>query len=335
MSHLGDRISALADGQLTPAATERALAHVATCCACTAELSSARAARRAVASVDAVAPTADLTARLLLLAGAAPRTKDAERVDPFAYPATGGAAWGGSPRLDRSVPAHTLTGELTARRSRRRLMAGSLTSLGAMAMTLFVLGDGPAVVPSDGPARSFALLGAATPLAAPAGAATGSGEVSAASWRPFVRVVVNDTATAVATDYIGWMGAHGWTVPQQVPVGWSVTAVRLPDETTLEVDLVGPAGTAVLTERRGRLDTDALSGAERRVVAGRTVYVLGVTPWHAAWQSGGTVIEVVAASASGGVETLVAQFPLDAYDEGVPARITRGWGTMTQTLVQP
>ncbi|WP_242448377.1 zf-HC2 domain-containing protein [Cellulomonas sp. WB94] len=335
MSHLGDRISALADGQLSPAATERALAHVATCCLCTSELAAARAARRAVASADSVAPTADLTARLLSLAGAAPREGGPVRVDPFAYPTAGGASWGGGPRLDRGVPAHTLTGDLTARRSIRRITVGSLTGLGVMVVTLFALGDGPAVLPTDGPAQSFALLGAATPLAAPAVVAGTSGAVSSGSWHPLVRVVADDTGTAGATDYIAWMRAHGWTAPTQVPVGWTVTAVRLLDETTLEVDLVGPEGTLVVTERHGRLDTDALVGTERRVVADRTVYVLGATPWHAAWQSGDTVVEVVAATGSGDVETLVAQFPLDAYDQGVPARITRGWGTMTQTLVQP
>ncbi len=330
MSHLGDRISALADGQLSPAATERALAHVATCCPCTSELASARAARRAVASADAVAPTADLTARLLSLAGPAPRGGGRERVDPFAYPAAGAVSWDGISRPDRGVPPHTLTGDLTARRSMRRITAGSLTALGVMVVALFILGDGPAVLPSDGPAQSFALLGAATTVAA-----DGSGAVSAESWRPLVRVVADDVATSGATDYIGWMRAHGWTAPTEVPAGWSVTAVRFLDETTLEVDLVGPAGTLVVTERHGRLDIDALSGTERNLVADRTVYVLGATPWHAAWQSGDTVVEVVAATGSGDVETLVAQFPLDAYDEGVPARITRGWGTMTQTLVQP
>jgi len=335
MSHLGDRISALADGQLSPAATERALAHVATCCLCTAELTAARAARRAVASADTVAPTADLTARLLSLAGSAPRDGGAVRVDPFASPAADGTSWGGAPRLDRGVPAHTLTGDLTARRSMRRMTVGSLTGLGVMVVTLFVLGDGPAVLPSDGPARSFALLGAATPLAAPAVAAGGSFVATGGSMRPLVRVVTDDAAAAGATDYIDWMRANGWTAPTQVPVGWSVTAVRLLDETTLEIDLVGPGGTLVVTERHGRLDTDALAGTERHVVADRTVYVLGSTPWHAAWQSGDTVVEVVAEAGTGDVETLVAQFPLDAYDEGVPARITRGWGTMTQTLVQP
>lgn len=341
MSHLGNRISALADGQLSPAATERALAHVATCQLCAAELAAARAARRAVASADIVAPTADLTARLLSLAGPAPRDGGSERVDPFAYPGANGAAWGAGPRLDRGTTAHTLTGDLTARRSGRRLAAGSLAGLGVVAVTLFVLGDGPAVLPSDGSAQSFALLGAATPLAtsavtAPVEIATGSsGAAPAESWRPLVRVVADDAAASDATDYIGWMRAHGWAAPTQVPVGWSVTSVRFLDEETLEIDLAAPAGTLVVTERHGRLDTDALSGTERHVVADRTVYVLCPTPWHAAWQSGDTVIEVVAATGSSDVETLVAQFPLDGYDEGVPARITRGWGTMTQTLVQP
>jgi Putative zinc-finger len=335
VSHLGDRISALADGQLSPAATERALAHVATCRLCTSELAAARAARRAVASADVVAPTADLTARLLSLAQAAPRAAGCERVDPFAYPAAGGASWGAGPRFDRGVPAHTLTGDLTGRRSMRRLTIGSLAGLGVVVVTLFVLGDGPAVVPSDGPAQSFALLGAATPLATPVAAAGSAGAAAAGSWRPLVRVVADDAASVGATDYVGWIRAHGWTAPTQVPVGWSVTSVRFLDEMTLEVDLAGPAGSLVVTERHGRLDTDALSGTERHVVADRTVYVFGATPWHAAWQSGDTVVEVVAATGSGEVETLVAQFPLDEYDEGVPARITRGWGTMTQTLVQP
>ena len=67
MSHLGTRLSALADGQLAPAATERALAHVAGCPQCAAELTAARAARRALAAADDVTPAPDLTARLLSL----------------------------------------------------------------------------------------------------------------------------------------------------------------------------------------------------------------------------------------------------------------------------
>ncbi|WP_162177339.1 zf-HC2 domain-containing protein, partial [Actinotalea ferrariae] len=41
--HLGSRLSALVDGQLPPAAAERALEHVATCPACADELRAARA----------------------------------------------------------------------------------------------------------------------------------------------------------------------------------------------------------------------------------------------------------------------------------------------------
>ena len=52
MSHLGSRISALVDGQLSVADTEKALAHVAVCPECSAELAASRAARRALASAD-------------------------------------------------------------------------------------------------------------------------------------------------------------------------------------------------------------------------------------------------------------------------------------------
>ena len=45
MMHLGSRISALVDCQLDPAATERALAHVATCPDCARELAAAREQR--------------------------------------------------------------------------------------------------------------------------------------------------------------------------------------------------------------------------------------------------------------------------------------------------
>ncbi|WP_230684816.1 zf-HC2 domain-containing protein [Cellulomonas sp. JZ18] len=56
MTHLGSWVSALADGQLDAAATERALAHVAVCPLCARELAAARAARRALAAADEVRP---------------------------------------------------------------------------------------------------------------------------------------------------------------------------------------------------------------------------------------------------------------------------------------
>lgn len=70
--HLGPRVSALADGQLPPAEREQALAHVAGCRVCAEQLAAERAARQALADAGAVAPSDDLTARLLSVASAAP-----------------------------------------------------------------------------------------------------------------------------------------------------------------------------------------------------------------------------------------------------------------------
>lgn len=341
MSHLGSRISALADGQLSPADAERALAHVATCPQCAAGLEAARSARRAVASADVVAPTADLTARLLSLAGPAPRGAGDDWVDPFAAGDRSGAPRRSTERFGRDVPPHTLTGDLTGRHPGWRLAAGSLVGLGAVAVVLFVMGDGPAVRPSDASARSFTLLGQATSLQAAVATAPMTVHAQDASdttvgetWRQVARDAADSGTVTGGTDYLAWMRAHGWTAPAQVPAGWSVTSVRRLDD-TLEVDLAGPAGTLVLSERHGRLDTDALAPAERQVVADRVVYVLSSRPWHAAWQSGDTVVEAVSPVCSDEAQAALAQFPIAGYDEGVSARIRRGWGTMTQAFTQP
>ncbi|MBB2923857.1 zf-HC2 domain-containing protein [Cellulomonas cellasea] len=318
MSHLGSRISALADGQLAPAAAERALAHVATCPQCAGELAAARAARRALAAADDVTPTADLTARLLSLAPATPPRAPERRCDPFASPDPLRATPAGGSRL--TGHPRTLTGDLERRRSGARIAAGSLAGLGAVAAMLFALGDRPPVVPSSHPAQALSLLGEATPGTERfAGAALTRGAPALAA-----------TSTV---DQLERLRESGWTCPVELPPGWDVTAVRLDAREAVEIDLSGPGGTVVVTEQHGRLDVEALDGATHRTLGDRTVYVLSTHPWHAAWQSGDTVVEVVSASTSRDVESVVAEFPGGGFDDGVPARITRGWDTVTEALL--
>ena len=126
--HLGSRISALVDGQLSVAATERALAHVAVCPQCAAELCAARSARAALTSVDEPCPAPDLTARLLSLAGSAP-TEQLVATTRFAPPTPGSrselASYGvTSPGgwLGRSG----IRGDLRQKRSSVRIAAGSM-----------------------------------------------------------------------------------------------------------------------------------------------------------------------------------------------------------------
>jgi hypothetical protein len=322
VSHLGSRISALVDGQLSVAATERALAHVASCAQCADALSQARAARRALLAscADDLPPTPDLTARLLSLASSAPEPSAVpapRQRDPFAPPSLT------VPEL-HGRQARALRGDVAAPRSVSRIAATSLAGLGALAAMLFVIGERPAVAPVGHPGNDLGLLGSAT--SARNGALDGTGTVTATGDDP-------RSEAARAQDVVAALRAGGWSFPSSLPEGWSVADVRWSDETggapVLAVDLTGPEGTLVVTEQEGRLDLAALHGADVIDVGGREAYVLSYAPWHAVWQCGDTVVQVVA---GGDASTIVAAFPGGAYDDGVPARISRGWSTVTGAL---
>ena len=68
MTHLGDRIAALVDGELGHQDRDRALAHVAHCARCRQELEEQRAVRALLAGSAAPAPSAQTVEALLSLA---------------------------------------------------------------------------------------------------------------------------------------------------------------------------------------------------------------------------------------------------------------------------
>ncbi|MEV7973229.1 zf-HC2 domain-containing protein [Cellulomonas sp. NPDC089187] len=316
-AHLGDRVSALVDGQLNPAATERALSHVAGCPRCAAELADARQARRMLAQVCDVRPDGDLTARLMALgcasAAFAPPGETAHRPAPTSAPQPGRiTSW-----LAPALSGHgALTGELTPTRRGLRLLVGSVTGVGVVAVGLFMLGGRPATVtPSAQPQEALSLLGQTSAAAAPISTAT------------------EDSSTQ---EYLDWMRQHGWTCPTEIPAGWSVTSARLQDDgNTLRVGIAGPLGELVITEQHGQLDATALVGADQLTVGDRTVYLLSESPWHLAWQDGDTVVEVVSADDQVSATEVVSAFPGRAYDDGVPARLTRGWDTLAAAVSLP
>lgn len=353
MSHLGSRLSALADGQLGPAETERALAHVAGCPDCAAELAAARDARRALASAGDVTPAPDLTARLLQLAADAGTPPEPEPpsgiwgarlrlVPPDRPRQTHGSPWSaftlGGVAAVGPAPAPLEHG-LPRRSAMRRLALGSIAGFGVMAATLFVLGEQPVVVPSDHPAQALSLLGGAS--------SAGSALVPRVTGTAIADApVVGGTAPeldlaggAVPSDELalGWLRSHGWAGPADLPEGWHVTSVKLTGDrgTVLEVDLTGPVGDVVVREQRGRLDVEALAGVPRAEVGGRTVYELSTSPWHVVWQCRDSVVEVVAPVPHEQIGPLVAGFPLPGYDDTFPARLTRGWDTATGALLDP
>ena len=126
MTHLGSWLSALADGQLPPDETERALVHVVGCPRCTAELATARATRRVLSNTAAepLEPASGLTARLLSLApeGLPGRWS---RPDPFAAAASlPGRSAGMSGQLPQ--PGHGRWRAFRPARRRLRRWAGGL-----------------------------------------------------------------------------------------------------------------------------------------------------------------------------------------------------------------
>ncbi|HEX4254120.1 MAG TPA: zf-HC2 domain-containing protein [Streptosporangiaceae bacterium] len=68
MSHLGNRLSALVDGELSAEESDRVHAHLARCAACRAEARELRALKQRVRGLGEVAPDDALTARLIRIA---------------------------------------------------------------------------------------------------------------------------------------------------------------------------------------------------------------------------------------------------------------------------
>ncbi|MET4224508.1 anti-sigma factor family protein [Oerskovia enterophila] len=332
MTHLGTLISALADDQLSPATRERALTHVAGCDQCAAELAVARAVRKRLSCARDVLPTTDLTSRLLALSAQIP---DAEG-DPLRKGPVVRDPW--APPPEAGALSCALTGDIAAharrRRSRRVLVAAS-SGVAVLAVALFTLGDRPVVVPDRHVASPLTVL-------AEAGGATAAGATEVA----LVPVLPQVSGAAGAGDgtssvdladstALAWMAEHGWTSPTGILDGFDVTSVQLvgPERDVLRVDLTGPEGTIVVREQVGRLDTSSLSRSEG--FDGRAVYVLSDEPPHLVWQAGDTVIDVVAEVSKDVLASFVATFPAHDFDAGVPARISRGWTTMTGALGTP
>ena len=70
MSHLGDQLSALVDGELDGAERDRAHAHLASCEQCRAEAAELRALKRKLRTLGTGAPAeAAMTRRLIALTG--------------------------------------------------------------------------------------------------------------------------------------------------------------------------------------------------------------------------------------------------------------------------
>ncbi len=148
MSHLGDRLSALVDGELSGAERDRAYAHLAGCAHCRAEAAQLRALKRKLRSLVAGAPAeADLTRRLISMTGPGgplPPRRALLRVVPDPRPDRGFLGRGirrstrpGTPGTRRRRPA----------RRRRYLLLGTVSLLVGLGTVAFTAGGGGQAAP--------------------------------------------------------------------------------------------------------------------------------------------------------------------------------------------
>lgn len=144
--HLGDRLSALVDGELDHHSRERALAHLAHCASCRAEADAQRAVKSLLAGTPVPGPSADAVAALVALAAPGGPLPPRARTMPQG-PVVPDLPPPGRPRRDSRHPR----GRSTAHRS-RLVAAGALSMAGLVLGTAFAVGgsttsDRPVVPP--------------------------------------------------------------------------------------------------------------------------------------------------------------------------------------------
>ena len=136
MSHLGDRLSALVDGELGPAERDRAHAHLASCEQCRAEAAELRALKRKLRGLTSGAPAeAAMTRRLIAMTGPGgplPPRRHPLRLAPSGRPAA---------RLGSPGPGYR-------RATRRRyLVLGAMSVVVGLGAAAFTAGGGGAGAP--------------------------------------------------------------------------------------------------------------------------------------------------------------------------------------------
>lgn len=198
MTHLGRRLSALIDGELSDSERDQAHAHLVGCDECRAEAAALRTLKRRVRGLGETPADGALTRRLIALAALAesapprPRPSGGSQ-DRAAHPAFSGAAagspgwdgageWfaGGPARTDAAPPdgGHPAAGR--GRGHTRYLVAGAVAALAVgLGVASFAAGSGgehlpgPTVTPEvDVYMMQHAVTAGSIPLVPPAGQAT-------------------------------------------------------------------------------------------------------------------------------------------------------------------
>ncbi len=100
----------------------------------------------------------------------------------------------------------------------------------------------------------------------------------------------------------------------------------------LEIVVKTPSGMALISEAKGKLDTEKISKYETFDAASGSVYVLSSQPAHLVWQSGDTVIELVSQLSTEQLMELCQSFEVEGYDTGISARFIRGFSDLAGAI---
>lgn len=173
--HLGQRISALVDGELGHQERDRALAHIAHCPACRSQLEEERRVKDRLATAPAPPPSPALTARLLGLAEPGEPMPPRERRMPLTpvvptLPAPGGGRGRPRGRTDPRGPGR-LRGRTPRSRRARYTAATAVSAVGLVLGAAFMAGAAPQQpgAPVLPPAAELSVEHAATTSGQPLG----------------------------------------------------------------------------------------------------------------------------------------------------------------------
>jgi anti-sigma factor RsiW len=176
MEHLGYRLSALVDGELSADERDRVHAHLARCADCRAEANELRALKKRMSGLGDVAPGDALTARLIGVAGPGapvPPRRRARRLTK--RPRSGFRTVPGARVAPASAPVPVRPGH---RRHRGRYLAVGVVScvFAGLSVTAFTMGGGqgnpgPRITP---PVQLYSVQHAITTGQVPSGGSSGA-----------------------------------------------------------------------------------------------------------------------------------------------------------------
>ncbi|MFF0221018.1 anti-sigma factor family protein [Streptomyces sp. NPDC004629] len=228
--HLGDRLSALVDGELGHDARERVLAHLATCARCKAEADAQRQLKNVFAESAPPPPSESFLARLQglpgsggpdggspleggLPGGSTPGVFGAGREDRFEFGYVPAHPHSPGPHADRGFRIHPVGRPDTADRHASRGLRFAFVAAGAVSLAAVALGGVTTGIPRDTAADARGGAGSVTPTRTAGTGAAGTSE--AQRRRPVGPLLMQGTLlgeTPVATTSVSapsQPGAHG------------------------------------------------------------------------------------------------------------------------------